>query len=910
MNSELPVVFSAVADLSVDDRLRYYADHGVEATARLELEELLAHDAGGDDSLLQIVGMAARAALHGDASGMRCGAFRLVRVLGTGGMGVVYLGERDDGEVAQRAAVKLMHPGWSQLQRERFLREREILAALTHPNIAHLLDVGHLKDGQPYLAMEYVEGQRIDEYCRGLGPRQKIELFLKVCRAVEYLHANFVLHRDLKPSNILVTALGEPKLLDFGIAKMLDLQRQITVTEARMLTPDYASPEQLHGGTLGPVSDIYSLGAVLYFLLTGKTAGATEAGELPVEIRGDIELVLQIAMRPDPQDRYPTVAALSDDLRACLESRPVRARRRDWIYRIRRFARRQPASVALGGALMAAVAVAGGLWYQQTRPVTTAQNLRVTRLTSNTPELPIDGAAISPDGKLVAYTDALGIHIQNLVSGGTQLLPGTSGHMLVQWGRDGAELQTQTVDKTGAVAGAVISAADGSVRRVAAGFAPYTLSPDGTRRARAVDPAHLTVEDANGENARDVWMPPGRSLQEFAWSPDGQHIAVVSEDSAASMLETVDVATRKRETRIAPEKKLMISALAWPNPHRIVVGIREAARGANTPGTSNLWELRLRAPENGSLRRLTSWTDFPLRSGSLTTDGKKLTFIRSFRQRDVYIADVDLTRRRMGAPRRLTLDLGDDYPTAWTPDSKAVLFTSDRNGPSTIFRQHLDQPTAEQVVFGPSNQIIARSSPDGKWILFASREGDKRGVMRAPMEGGKAQLLFETPDVIGLRCSRTGPCTVTERRDGVVFVSEIDPVKGTKVREIYRDTAIKFAGPDLSPDGKWLATPSGMTIVLRSFATGAVIREVPVQGATPAAKLVNLDYAPDGKGFYASLRTPTEMRQLYIDLAGRASVLWRQAGRSQVWGIPSPNGRHLAMAVYTDDSNVYTINDF
>jgi WD40 repeat protein len=276
----------------------------------------------------------------------------------------------------------------------------------------------------------------------------------------------------------------------------------------------------------------------------------------------------------------------------------------------------------------------------------------------------------------------------------------------------------------------------------------------------------------------------------------------------------------------------------------------------------------------------------------------------------VYVAELHPTKRKMGAPRRLTLDLGDDYPTAWTPDSSAVLFTSDRNGPSAIFRQRLDEQTAEQIVFGPRSQIIARSSPDGTGILFASRDGAERGVMRAPMKGGKAKLLFEAPDTIGIRCSRVGPCTLTERRDGVVTVSEIDPVSGRRKREIYRDTAIKFAGPDLSPDAKWLATPSQTKIILRSFTTGAVVREISVQGATAAAPLLNLDYAPDGKGFFGSQSTPTETRQIYIDLEGNSWVLWRHAGKSTMWAVPSPDGRYLALMMYTDDSNVYTIDSF
>ena len=227
-----------------------------------------------------------------------------------------------------------------------------------------------------------------------------------------------------------------------------------------------------------------------------------------------------------------------------------------------------------------------------------------------------------------------------------------------------------------------------------------------------------------------------------------------------------------------------------------------------------------------------------------------------------------------------------------------------------IFRQDIHKQTADQLVFGPSRQIIVRATPDGNWTLFYGRDGAKRGLMRAPMKGGRAELLYEVSGVMGLRCSRVGPCIVSERHDGAVVVSELDAVKGTKGREIYRDAGVSFAGPDVSPDAKWLATPSGTKIILRSFATGEVVREIPVRGATNAMNLVNLDYAADGKGFFAGQTTPTESRQLYIDLSGKASVLWRQAGKSTVWGVPSPDGRYLAMMVYTDDSNVYTLDDF
>ena len=267
---------------------------------------------------------------------MRCGAFRLVSVIGRGGMGVVYFAERVDGEINQRAAIKLMHPGWTEAHRERFLQERQILAALSHPNIAHLFDAGHLDDGQPYLAMEYVEGKPIDQYCTGLATGQKIELFLKVCGAVEYLHNNQLIHRDLKPGNILVTAGGEPKLLDFGISKILDLAKDPTATILRMLTPKYASPEQASGENVGRPSDIYSLGAVLHTLLTGAPPGDNHPARSVQELNGDLDSVVRTALRREPEERYASVEEFAADLRSVLESKPIRARKGERLYRVRR----------------------------------------------------------------------------------------------------------------------------------------------------------------------------------------------------------------------------------------------------------------------------------------------------------------------------------------------------------------------------------------------------------------------------------------------------------------------------------------------------------------------------------------------------------------------------------------------
>lgn len=382
MKAGIDEIFHEVADLSLEARNQYFRDHAIDAKMRSEVEALLLFDSGSSTTLQHDVGQIAQVALaQFEPGGMLCGSYRLGDFLGGGGMGTVYLAERVDGEVAQRAAVKLLRPGADDPQlRQRFLAERQILASLSHPRIARLLDAGHREDGQPYLVMEYIEGKPIDLYASGLAIRRKIALFLKVCSAVAYLHRNLVVHRDLKPGNILITVDGEPKLLDFGIAKMLDLAGDSTVTGVHMLTPDYASPEQVVGRTVGTPTDIFSLGAVLYKLLTGSspyrlegeslggiaeaisTGKITPPTKLAPELKGDLEMILMKALRREPEERYSTVEQFSEDLENYLVSRPIRARKGGTWYRTRKFLRRYwlPAAAAalVVGSLSAGVIIA------------------------------------------------------------------------------------------------------------------------------------------------------------------------------------------------------------------------------------------------------------------------------------------------------------------------------------------------------------------------------------------------------------------------------------------------------------------------------------------------------------------------------------------------------------------------
>ena len=324
------------------------------------------------------------------------GAYRLIKPIGRGGMGQVFLADRDDDEFEQRVAIKLTHwIGSDDELTERFRQERQILANLDHPNIARLLDGGRTEDGQPFIVMEYVDGESIADFARreAVSVQQRLSLFVAICDAVQYAHSQLVIHRDIKPSNVMVTQDSQPKLLDFGIAKLLDesSQPELTRADMRPLTPEYASPEQLTGAPVTTATDVYGLGVLLYQLLSGElpfdlssktspqivemvcrtepaapSAAARVAGHRSraTKIAGELDNIVLMAMRKDPGRRYATVKDLADDVRAYLNNEPVSARGDSWSYRSSKFLRRHRLAMLAAGAVI----VAGGaqtLFYTQ-----------------------------------------------------------------------------------------------------------------------------------------------------------------------------------------------------------------------------------------------------------------------------------------------------------------------------------------------------------------------------------------------------------------------------------------------------------------------------------------------------------------------------------------------------------------
>ena len=410
-------LFHAAAALPEAERGGFLEDACADdAGLRAEVERLLAaHERAGGFIQIPAVQLS-RAGPDALMDGRRIGPYQVVRELARGGMGAVYLAERADGAFTQRVAIKLIKRGMdTDHVLARFRAERQILASLDHPNIARLLDGGSTDDGLPYIAMEYIDGQPIDLYAEAqrLSVADRLGLFLRVCDAVSYAHAQGVIHRDIKPLNILVTPAGIPKLLDFGIAKVLhDAAEEVTstVTGLRLLTPEYASPEQVQGRHATATTDVYSLGVVLYELLTGRSpyhirsrapqdvaaavcttdperpsAAVTRAPEaekqavrrrrrdsagdhaarmtadnprqLSRRLRGDLDTIVLAALRKEPDRRYPSVAAFADDLRRHLEGRPVLARADGMLYRAGKFARRNRAGVPAAGVVAISLAV-------------------------------------------------------------------------------------------------------------------------------------------------------------------------------------------------------------------------------------------------------------------------------------------------------------------------------------------------------------------------------------------------------------------------------------------------------------------------------------------------------------------------------------------------------------------------
>jgi Tol biopolymer transport system component/serine/threonine protein kinase len=704
------------------------------------------------------------------------GAYKLVSPIGQGGMGLVWLGERCDGAFEQRAAVKLLDVLRFKRSEARFRREATILARLTHPNIAHLIDAGVSSDGQPYLVLEFVDGQAIDQYCddRALDVPSRIRVVLDVLGAVAHAHEHRIVHRDIKPSNVLVRTDGHVKLLDFGIAKLLErddragLASTLTLEHGTALTPAYAAPEQVAGGRVTTATDVYALGVLLYTLLTGQhpcgeadspadllkaiveietppPSAVVVAGKTPDELaalaarcgttpsglqralKGDLDTILGKALKKNPQERYASVADLADDLRRSLAFEPIRARGASLARRAFRVARGHAVPIAAGAVgvlILGAMAV-----FYAIRPA--AERVSPAETPQQAP------APITSE-------------------------PGDE-----QW---------------------------------------PSLSPDSTRIAfswlpRGASSAHIAVKTLGSDAV--VQLTNGTATDVApAWSPDGQSLAFLRsfrEPELRWEICLVPVTGGPPRVLLRDDGVTPPSLAWWQAGNALLFSRRAPTKRALQLAALDLATLDVRPlTDPPPAAQLAGPGDF---LPAIAPDGRTVAFIRETEEgRDIFLMDLG-TR----IPRRLTRDHQRISRLTWSPDGQAVIMSSTRSGMTALYRVELADGTIARL----ANTSEGATEPmvRGNRLVFSQAQTDSN-IYRLDLRGERPVAAARL--IIGSSRADYAPHISPDGRR-IAFVSTraggqdiwVASADGTDLRRL---TSLTIAsGPRWSPDGRSIA---------------------------------------------------------------------------------------------------------
>jgi serine/threonine protein kinase/Tol biopolymer transport system component len=920
--------------------------------------------------------------------GKKVSHYRVLNVIGGGGMGLVY--EAEDLKLGRRVALKFLPDefAWDAIALQRFEREAQTASSLNHANICTIYEIEE-HEQQPFIAMELLVGQTLRDRLSTLAATkstlpldEQLDVGVQVCAALRVAHAKGIIHRDIKPANIFLTSAGQVKILDFGLAKLVSSAHggegdslRLEVTDAaaapqpaRSLPPDetltrlgvalgtagYMSPEQIRGENLDARTDIFSLGLVLYEMVTGQRAftGNTAAiiqdsilhkDQVPLrhlnpDVMPALETVIDKALQKDREQRYQSAADLKIDLERLRAGVAVRNERRRWLLWV------------------AAAVLIGVVWLVRSR-LTAPPEAHEQQLTASPPDNPITGAAISPDGKYVAYHDQIGLYLREVESGRTRslVLPNelASRLFMLCWSPKGGQLLAEVGSSDGWDIWVVPVDGDAKPRLLYRNGSELSVSPDGQRvvfvsYGFGTAQKEIWIGDMEGQPPQSL-VGPGDEQLLFSptWSPDGRWIAYGRHWKTAPG--TWSSAIEVRPAEGGPAKTLLSeSALpksdtfglrpgsmftqTWLRDWQLVFGVGQGSLSYPTQSRYSLWRVSVESrtsEANGNPTRLTQWwSGFTPLSVTAAAYGKRLAVLRTRTWADVYVGRLNHDETSMKPPQRVTLDQRGSNLNSWTLDSQ-ILFDSERNGRREIFRQGPTDNVPETIVPGLADAFAAGMTPDGGWLLFlesgptewmpGTTAADSLWMMRRPTKGGEIEKVLDLShvEVNDYGCSRNpkanSPCILALMEGKNVVFYSLDPIHGKGKRLGTIEVIGRFMGWDVSPDGSKVALVDeekyGNQIQILSLANGSW-RQISIDPSV--GHLQHIAWTADGRSFFVISITASAHILSHVSMTGEAELLWRiiGQGRSMDGGFASPDGKYVAFNSQTWDSNVWVIDNF